>query len=116
MCVGVLFLVSLPLPVCLALCLFVVALLLSCEASGELRPASKGSKAPGKYLHLAPWLLAWDRYAIAASITGQLTFAECMIYKSVIGGVCNACGGSLSFVAVAVALIVRLRQAPMPME
>ena len=94
--------------------LFVSASLLSCEASGELRPASKGSKAPGKYLGLAQWLLAWDRYAIAASITDQLTFAECMIYKSVIGGVCSACRGSLSCVAFAFALPVRLQRARMP--
>ncbi len=35
-------------------------------------------------LEMAAWQLAWDRYALAAAVVGQLTFTQAMQHKSVV--------------------------------
>ena len=44
----------------------------------------------GRHLDFGWWLLAWDRYALAAAATQQMEFATAMKHKVVMTGVC--CG------------------------
>ena len=37
-----------------------------------------------KRLDLCTWQVAYDRYALAAQITGQLSFRDAMVHKSVV--------------------------------
>ena len=33
---------------------------------------------------MASWLVAWDRYALGAVVTGQLSFGHAMAHKAVV--------------------------------
>ena len=39
-------------------------------------------------LEFAMWLVAWDRYALAAGMTNQMTYAQAMSHKCVVTEVC----------------------------
>ena len=38
----------------------------------------------GRRLDLASWLIAFDRYALAAAATNQMSFQACMNHKNVV--------------------------------
>ena len=37
------------------------------------------------------WLCAWDKYAIAAAITEQMSFSSAMMHKEVVCEIATAC-------------------------
>ena len=46
----------------------------------------------GKSLGLALWMQAFDRYALAAQVTGQLSFLGAMKHKGIVTEVANSAG------------------------
>ena len=60
----------------------------------EARRAPKDKKEDENKgeLDLAAWLVAWDRYSLAAAMTGQLSFASAQLHKDVVVKLaCRAC-------------------------
>ena len=57
------------------------------EQGEELKPETTKK---GRHLDFGWWLLAWDRYALAAAATQQMDFSTAMKHKAVIAGMC--CG------------------------
>ena len=41
-------------------------------------------------MQLASWFVAWDRYALAAAMTGQISFGEAQGYKTLVGRCASA--------------------------
>ena len=73
------------------------------DDDGEALAGGSASKAGGKkYVDFAWWLLAWDRYALAAVATKQMDFKQAMQHKAVVAEVAAnaATEGKSSLVAV----------------
>ena len=59
----------------------------------EGRFAQKTSKAAGAVLGLAQWQMAFDAYALAAAMLGQMTYQSAMCHKRLVCEIaCNAAG------------------------
>ena len=59
-------------------------------------------KEEGRRLDMSSWLVAWDRYALAATVNEQLTFSEATAHKGVVSEVLALArtGGLPPFLAV----------------
>lgn len=56
-------------------------LVLRCLSCCAIRVSSQGAS---KRLELAAWQCAWDRYSLAAHVTGQLTVSQAAEHKAVV--------------------------------
>ena len=52
---------------------------------------AKGRQFNKRFLDLSVWLMAWDRYAIGATLLKQLAFEDAQHHKAVVVEVCLAC-------------------------
>jgi hypothetical protein len=73
------------------------------DEDGEALASGSAPKVGGKkYVDFAWWLLAWDRYALAAAATQQMDFNQAMQHKRVIAEIAadSATEGKSPLIAV----------------